>query len=72
MTADRLRDRLALLGWSARELAAQTGVHERQARRMVGGEAAIPQPIAAWLERLARFHERNPAPAKTERNGQEG
>lgn len=63
MTPDRLRECLALLSWSQRGLAAILDMDERQVRRWAAG-ATIPDDIGAWLERLARFHERNPPPAR--------
>jgi hypothetical protein len=51
MTSDRLREILAALHWSQRGLAAILGYDERQVRRWAVG-APIPEPVAAWLERL--------------------
>jgi hypothetical protein len=39
-------------------------VDERQVRRWAKGDYAIPANIAAWLDRLARFHEQNPPPER--------
>ena len=62
MTADRFRACLDALSWSGRGLAALLNVDERQVRRWASGQYSIPDPIAAWLETLARFHESHPAP----------
>lgn len=64
MTPERFRECLSLLAWSQRGLAAILDMDERQVRRWAAG-AAIPEPIAAWLEKLARFHERNPPPQRS-------
>jgi ribosome-binding protein aMBF1 (putative translation factor) len=61
MTPDQFRACLDLIGWSQRGLAARLQMDERQVRRWAAG-ADIPRPIAAWLEDLALFHERHPAP----------
>ena len=61
MNADRFRECLALLCWSQRGLAAILDMDERQARRWAAG-ADIPETVAAWLDKLARFHDRHPAP----------
>lgn len=63
MTPDRLRASLAALHWTQRGLASILGVDERRVRRWATGEYPVPVDVAAWLETLAQFHERNPAPA---------
>ena len=65
MTPERFRQCLDALSWSGRGLAALLGIDERQVRRWASGEYEVPDNIAAWLERLARFHERNPPPVRT-------
>ena len=62
MTPDRFRSCLEALSWSGRGLAALLNVDERQVRRWAKGDYSIPEPTAAWLETLARFHEAHPAP----------
>lgn len=62
MTPARLRECLALLRWSQRGLADTLAADERQVRRWAAGAYAVPEPVAAWLERLATYHERNPPP----------
>lgn len=62
MTPNRFRECLTLIGWSGHELARRLDKDERQIRRWASGAYAIPQPIADWLEKRARFHERNPPP----------
>ncbi len=61
MTPDHFRACLAALHWSQRGLAALLDIDERQIRRWATG-ATIPAPIAAWLDRLAQFHAKNPPP----------
>jgi hypothetical protein len=63
MTPDRFRACLDQVNWTQRGLAALLQADERQVRRWAAG-AAIPEPIAAWLETLARFHEQHPPPAR--------
>lgn len=64
MTPARFHECLALLAWSQRGLAALLDMDERQVRRWAAG-ATIPKPIAAWIDKLARYHERNPPPARS-------
>jgi hypothetical protein len=66
MSPDRLRACLDALSWSGRGLAALLRVDERQVRRWATGDYAVPPPVADWLERLARFHEGNPPPERSE------
>jgi hypothetical protein len=68
MTADRFRACLDALSWSGRGLADLLGVDERQVRRWAGGQYAIPDSIAAWLDTLARFHETHPVPDRLARS----
>ena len=63
MTPDRFRECLAALDWTMRGVAALLHVDERQVRRWATG-SRIPEPIAAWLELLAQFHEAHPPPQK--------
>jgi transcriptional regulator with XRE-family HTH domain len=63
MTPTRLHECLAALHWSQRGLADILGMDERQVRRWAAG-ASIPFAVAEWLERLAVFHENNPAPGR--------
>jgi ribosome-binding protein aMBF1 (putative translation factor) len=62
VTPDRFRECLQLLDWSQRGVAALLDINERQVRRFATGQYRIPDPIAEWLETLARFHEAHPAP----------
>ncbi len=65
MTPDRFHECLAALDWSQRGLAKLLGVHDGRTRRWASGRYPIPEPIAAWLDTLARFHEAHPAPIAT-------
>lgn len=65
MTPNRFRECLATLHWSQRGLAEILQMDERQVRRWASGDYAIPPRISDWLEKLARFHERNPPPERT-------
>lgn len=62
MTPDRIREALAAIGWSQRQLADTLGVHETRTRRWASGRLQIPPAVAAWLEMLAHTHERHPLP----------
>ena len=64
MSPDRLRECLAVLAWSQRSLAVLIDRDERQVRRWAAGDYDIPEDVAAWLEKLVRFHERNPPPKR--------
>ena len=63
MTPTRFRECLDALRWSQRGLADALAMDERQVRRWAAG-AAIPEAVAAWLERAGKWHEKNPPPAK--------
>ena len=65
MTPDRFRECLDFVGWSQRGFADYVRVDERQVRRWAAGQYSIPEPIAAWLDMLARFHEAHPAPQRS-------
>lgn len=64
MTPTRLRECLALLRWSQRGLADALGRQEGTVRQWARGAVQIPEEVAAWLEKLARHHERNPPPRR--------
>ena len=62
MTPARLRACLAAIHWSQRGLAKILRTDERQVRRWATGQYPVPEPIAAWLDRLATMMEANPPP----------
>jgi ribosome-binding protein aMBF1 (putative translation factor) len=62
--ATRLRTALDRLHWSGRSLAAILGEDERKVRRWAAGAYDPPEIVLAWLERLAAFHDANPAPRR--------
>lgn len=62
MTPERLADCLRALRWSQRGLAAAIDYDDRLVRRWAAGERPIPAPVAAWLERAAAWHSKNPPP----------
>jgi transcriptional regulator with XRE-family HTH domain len=64
MTPVRLTECLTILNWSALRLAKITGWSEGAVRQWELGKVRIPQDVGAWLEKIARFHERNPPPAR--------
>ena len=65
MTPDRFHECLAALDWSQRGLATRLGIHDSRVRRWASGRYPIPEPIAVWLDTLARFHETHPPPVAT-------
>jgi transcriptional regulator with XRE-family HTH domain len=67
LTPARLRECLEILDWSQRSLALRLDVNERQVRRWASGSGRMPQPVADWLEFLARVHDRHPPPQRTKR-----
>ena len=48
-----------------RGLADALGVDDRQVRRWAMGDYAIPEQVAAWLDRLATYHARHPPPGRS-------
>ena len=62
MTPERFSECLETIGWTQRGLAARLEIDEHQTRRWASGRYPVPGPVATWLERLTRTHERNPAP----------
>ena len=62
MTPTRLRQFLAALYWTQRGLARLLDRQEGTVRQWARGVVQIPEDVAVWLENLAQFHERNPAP----------
>lgn len=69
MTPTRLRECLDALDWTQRGLARVLGRQEGTVRQWARGAVQIPADIAAWLDRLARFHERNPPPSSEKSEG---
>lgn len=64
MTPDRLRECLAALAWTQRGLARLLDRQEGTIRQWARGAVEIPDDVGAWLDKLARFHERNTAPKR--------
>ena len=62
MTPDTLRAALGAIGWSGRELASRLGCDHKLCVAWLAGRRPIPAPIATWISRLARAHERLPPP----------
>lgn len=69
MTPDRLRECLALLGWSQHQLARMTGRQEGAVRMWARGRIAVEPAVAAWLERWAGFAAAHPPPPAREEGG---
>ena len=64
MTPDRLRACLSAIGWSQNTLAAILRMGTRDVRRWAQGATPIPRHIAGWLDRVGRYHMRNPPPIR--------
>jgi hypothetical protein len=64
MSPTRLRECLEALVWTQRGLARVLERQEGTVRQWARGAVKIPEDVATWLERLARFHEGNPAPGR--------
>jgi transcriptional regulator with XRE-family HTH domain len=62
MTPARFTECRELIGWDRKQLARMLGCSDNTLRQMETGKQAVTAPLAAWLERLARYHARNPAP----------
>ena len=62
MTPAEFSAALAQIGWTQRELARTLDCNHKLIQRWAGGQAAIPAPIARWLDRIAGCHERYPPP----------
>jgi len=62
MTSTRLRECLAVLGFTQRGLAAFLECDERMVRRWAAGADAVPEVVSAWLELRAQHAEAHPPP----------
>lgn len=54
MTPTRLRECIALPGWSLRELARRLAMDDGSVRQMGSGKREIPDNLAGWLELVHR------------------
>jgi len=64
MTPEGLRDCLDALAGTQRGLARLLGRPEGTVRQWLAGVVRVPADVAAWLDALARHHERHPPPAR--------
>jgi hypothetical protein len=69
MTPAELSASLDAINWRPATLAEVLGVNERSVRRWLAGDAAVSDPVAAWLRDLASAHRRHPPPQAPERLG---
>lgn len=69
MTPSRLTECRAILHWSTLRIAKITGWSEGAVRQWESGIVRTPDDVAAWLDKLARYHERNPPPARSAKDG---
>lgn len=65
MSPTRLRECLEMIGWTQRGLARMLGRQEGTVRQWARGVVQIPDEIATPLDKLARYHERNPLPKRS-------
>lgn len=63
MSAARFRYCLAVIGWTAGELSRRLLMDEASVRQMARSARPVPDPLAAWLERVAQLVLSDPAPA---------
>lgn len=64
VTPTRLRECLDALHWSQRGLATILNRPEGTVRQWARGAVRIPDDVAAWLDKLARYAEKNPPPLR--------
>ena len=64
MPPTRLREILGALHWSQRDLADLLSCNERLVRRWAAGQAALPSPVAGWLEARLVDHQHNLPPTE--------
>lgn len=69
MTPARLTECLTTMQWSTMRLAKITGWSEGAVRQWEAGKVRIPPDVGTWLERVARFVERNPPPVRSLKDG---
>jgi transcriptional regulator with XRE-family HTH domain len=62
LTPERFIECRQLIGWDRRQIARMLGCSDNTLRQMEAGKQAITAPLAEWMERLARYHARNPIP----------
>lgn len=53
---------LVIVGWSVRDLAKRLGRHQTSVMRWANGTSSVPNEVATWLEKVAAFHSKHPAP----------
>jgi hypothetical protein len=62
MSPTELRETVAVLGWTGRELGRQAGTDHNVSYRWLHGIVEIPSDVAAWLHDLRAARESLPAP----------
>jgi hypothetical protein len=63
MTAERMRECMAALGWETGELSRRLGgMRPRSVREMLRGSREIPEPVGDWLEAMVRHMQEAPPP----------
>jgi hypothetical protein len=71
MNPERLNDRLAVIGWPAREVARRLSTSSNRVLRWATGEYPVPDDVADWIETIATAIETTPLPGKV-RNAKPG
>lgn len=64
MTPTRLRECLDALHWSQRGLATILNRPEGTVRQWARGAVRVPDDVAAWLDKLARYAVKHPPPVR--------
>ena len=68
MTPERLREVMHDLAMSDGQLIRALDVDDRRVRRWKSGERDIDPDVAAWLEGLAKYWQKNPPPIMRGKN----
>jgi transcriptional regulator with XRE-family HTH domain len=66
MTYTDFSDRLAVIGWPAREVARRLRLSQSRVRRWASGEYPVPADVADWIETIAGAIESTPVPGRPE------
>jgi hypothetical protein len=67
MTHERFNDRLAVIGWPAREVARRLDLPENRVRRWCAGRYPVPEDVGQWIDQIADAVETTPIPTVPKR-----
>lgn len=62
MTPEELQEALEGIGWSAAQLAQETGRPRQRGYDWITGLQDVPQDVAAWITEAAAWMRENPPP----------